>query len=111
MLILKHISEKVWCECFQIWAGLIPKDEALELYTRSSEARSLSFTRAYTNPSYLKSYTLVATPWTLPTDANYRVKTPPPDPTHAIMNTKDARLVGITCVRPFIYQRIHRILI
>jgi hypothetical protein len=111
MLILKHISEKVWCECFQIRANLIPKDKGLELYTRASEAGSLSFTRVYTNPSYLESYTLVITPWILPTYANYRVKSPAPDPTHAVVNTKSARLVWITFVRPFIYQCVHGIII
>jgi hypothetical protein len=96
MLIFKYMSGKVWCEFLQVWAGLIQKDEALDLYKRSSEPSILSFTftRLYANPIYLTSYILVATPWTLPTDANYRVKTPPPDPTHTILNTKMPALSG-----------------
>src|ERR1022692_4803661 len=108
MLIFKHMFEKVRCAFFQLWAGLFQKDEALERYKRSSEvARSFGFTGGtYTNPIYLMSYILGTLIWTLPTDANYRVKTPAPDPTHTIMNTKLARLVGITHVRRFIYQGI-----
>ena len=108
MLIFKHMSEKAWCAFLQVRASLFQKDEVLEGYKRSSEVtRSPGFTGgAYTDPIYLTSYVLGARIWTLPTDANYRVKTPAPDPTHTIMNTKLARLVGITHVRPFIYQGI-----
>src|SRR5271157_586160 len=114
------MSEKVWCDFLKVWAFLTQKEEAVERYKRSSEgfvpvgalrakpyrARGLTFRRAYTNPIYLTSYILVATQRTLSPDANYRVKRPVPDPTHTIMNTKNARLVRITLVGPFVHQRI-----
>jgi hypothetical protein len=91
MLIFKHISEQIWSDCFQIWAGLIPKDEALELYERSFEVRrAVTLTGVYSNPVYLESYILMATVWTLSTDTNYRVKPAATDPTHAVVTTKNA---------------------
>jgi hypothetical protein len=122
MLIFKHISEKVWRKFLKVWAFLIQKDEPVERYKRSSEAlapvealrgkpyraRGLTLRGVYTNPIYLTSYILRARIWTLPTDANYRVKTIAPDLTHTIMNTKNAGLVRITFVGPFVHQRIQR---
>src|ERR1035437_4986735 len=109
MLIFKHIFEKSWCEFLQVWAVLFQKDEALELHMRSFEARNLSLMRGYTNPIYPTSYLLVATIWTLSTDANYRVKMPAPDSTHTITNTESTQPVGITSMGPFVYQRIQRL--
>ena len=53
---------------------------------------------------------LTARPWTLTTDANYRVERPAPDRTHTITTTKNTLVFRITCVHPFAYQRIYRIL-
>jgi hypothetical protein len=122
MLIFKHMSEKGWCEFPKVWAFPIQKDEAVERYERSSEAfapvealhakpyraRGFTLRGVYTNPIYLTSYILGARIRTLPTDANYRVKTIAPNLTHTIMNTKNAGLVRITFVGPFVHQRIQR---
>src|ERR1035438_1853853 len=118
MLFLKHTLEQLWCFFIQVRACLLPKAEALERYPRSSELPAVPSPHigrndprcgVYTNPIYLKGYTLGALVWPLPADANYRIKRPAPDPTHTIMNAENARLIGITTVGPFVYQRIQRV--
>jgi hypothetical protein len=115
MLFLKHTFEQPWCDFIQVRACLLPKAEALERYPRPSELLAVAPPHigrndrrcgVYTNPIYLKGYILGAMVWPLPTDANYRAKTIVPDLTHTIMTTKRARRVGITCMRPLVYERL-----
>lgn len=110
VLLFKHMVEKLWCVFPQGWTLVTPKKEALEFYKGSSKTltRLLSFMRSQPNPIYLVGYPFVAFPGIFAANAYYRVKRPAPNLTHAIVNAKDARLVGITVVGPLVYQRVQR---
>ena len=98
------------------------KNEAFECYKRSSElsapvgtpcgkpnrAGRLTSNGVNTHPIYLASYAFVAAPWTLSTDAYHRVKSPSANAAHTIMNSKNAGLVRIAFVGPFVYQCIQQ---
>src|ERR1017187_3908701 len=118
MLFLKHTFEQPWRDVVQVPACLLPKAEALERYPRPSEPLSVAPPHirrndlacgVYANPIYLEGYILRARVWPLPTDADYRVKTIVPDLTHTIITAKRARRVGITAMRPFVYQRLSHV--
>jgi hypothetical protein len=102
LLILEHMLEKTWCERLEVRASFIQKYELLEFYKWSSAA-SLRFRWPYTDPIDFTRYTLVAAIRSRPANTNYRVITPAPVTSHAIVTTKHSRLTGITPVGSLVH--------